>query len=45
MNLLKDINQKNGTTVIVVTHDPTVSEFANRKIIISDGEIIMDEGI
>ncbi|HBR31368.1 MAG: ABC transporter ATP-binding protein [Eubacteriales bacterium] len=42
MDLLININQSAGTTVIVVTHDPTVSAAAERKIIISDGIIKKD---
>lgn len=42
MNLLVDIN-KEGTTIILVTHDEKISDFASRKIIMSDGRIISEE--
>lgn len=39
MRLLGELNSQ-GTTVIVVTHDPKIAEYANTNIILSDGEII-----
>lgn len=39
MNILKGCNQK-GKTVIIVTHDREVAEFADRVINIKDGMII-----
>ena len=38
MNMLKDLNEK-GKTLIIVTHDPTVAEYAERIITISDGRV------
>ena len=40
MELLKDLN-KNGVTIVVVTHNPEVSEYANRTIIVKDGKILL----
>lgn len=45
MALLETVNKKRGTAVIVVTHDPTVSAYAKRKIVISDGVIIEDKKV
>ncbi|MGN0470806.1 MAG: ABC transporter ATP-binding protein [Acutalibacteraceae bacterium] len=42
MELLSDLNKKQNITLIVVTHDNTVAEFCQRKIIISDGQIKSD---
>lgn len=39
LRLLKDLNEKNQQTFIIVTHDPEVSEYADRKIYIRDGLI------
>ncbi|MFA6333824.1 MAG: ABC transporter ATP-binding protein [Methanoregula sp.] len=38
MELMTDLNRK-GTTVIIVTHDPTIAEYTNRTIRIVDGRI------
>jgi putative ABC transport system ATP-binding protein len=38
MNLLRDLN-KQGVTVIVVTHNPEVGEYANKILSVRDGEI------
>ena len=34
MNLLKELNEKNGITLIVITHDDSVADYCKRKIII-----------
>lgn len=39
MALLKELN-KNGKTIIIVTHDSNIASYANRIITISDGKII-----
>lgn len=41
MELLTELNQE-GKTIIMVTHEPEVADFATRKIIIRDGEITTD---
>ncbi len=38
MNLLKDLNNQ-GVTVVLVTHNPELSEFASRTILVRDGKI------
>lgn len=38
MELLKQLNEE-GVTIIVVTHNPEVSEYADRTIIVKDGSI------
>lgn len=42
MSLLHDLHEK-GSTVAVITHDPTVASYAHRRIHIVDGKIISDE--
>ena len=39
MQLLKDLNQSEGITQVIVTHDPVVAEKTNRIIRIIDGVI------
>lgn len=41
MELLTTLN-KEGKTIIMVTHEPEIADFATRKIIIRDGEITTD---
>lgn len=39
MALLQDLNRK-GRTIVMVTHDPKTATYANRTIVIRDGEIV-----
>lgn len=39
MEILKDINEKHGVALIMVTHSPAHAEYASRKIEIEDGQI------
>lgn len=41
MRLLTELN-KEGKTIIMVTHEPETADFATRKIVIRDGEITAD---
>jgi putative ABC transport system ATP-binding protein len=43
MNLLLDLNRTNGTTLIIVTHDPDVAAVAGRVISLHDGQIASEE--
>ncbi len=40
MNLLKKLNEENGKTIIMVTHDLEYMKYANRVIHIIDGKIV-----
>jgi putative ABC transport system ATP-binding protein len=42
MGMLTDINQR-GQTVVLVTHDPRISEYASRTIQMLDGHIMIDD--
>ena len=39
LNLMKQVNKDEGTTFIFSSHDPTISEMADHKIILRDGLI------
>lgn len=39
MQLLKELNEERGMTVIVVTHDPEIARYAHRVVYIRDGQI------
>lgn len=40
MGLLDDLNRNRGKTIIMVTHDPAIAEYAHRVIRIVDGKIL-----
>ncbi len=42
MRMLRFLCRKQGKTIIVVTHDPTVASYADRMISLRDGDIIED---
>lgn len=42
MHLFQELN-KTGVTIVIVTHEPDIAEYAERIIKISDGKIISDE--
>lgn len=41
MQLLTELNRE-GKTIVMVTHEPKIADFATRKIVIRDGEITRD---
>ncbi len=43
LKLLVDLNQVEGTTLVLVTHDPAVAALAHRRITLRDGAVIQDE--
>jgi len=42
MNLFTELNKELGITIIVVTHEPEVALYADRKVVFRDGLIIED---
>lgn len=42
MNLFTNLNNELGITIIMVTHEPDVAEYTNRKVVFRDGHIIED---
>ena len=43
MKLLTDLNQTDGITVSLVTHEPDMAKFARRHIIFKDGHLVRDD--
>ena len=43
MGLLRDLNQSQGTTFIVVTHDQAVARQTNRVLVMEDGRIVRED--
>ena len=43
LELLISLNQREGTTLVLVTHDPVLSARAARRIVLHDGVIVKDE--
>ncbi len=43
MKILAELNQKNGITIVTVTHDNYVASYAQRIIRLKDGEIVEDK--
>jgi putative ABC transport system ATP-binding protein len=43
MNLLVELNQKRGITIVMVTHEPDIAAFARRTVSFRDGLIEKDE--
>jgi ABC-type lipoprotein export system ATPase subunit len=42
MELFRELNDKNGITVILVTHEQDVARYARRWVVLRDGEIVSD---
>jgi putative ABC transport system ATP-binding protein len=42
MNILQRLNREQGLTIILVTHEPDVAEYADRTIMVRDGVIVED---
>ena len=43
LELLLNLNKSEGTTLVLVTHDPVLATYADRKIVLRDGLVISDE--
>jgi len=43
LELIKRLHEEEGFTIIVVTHDPYVAQWAERVVTIEDGRVIKDE--
>ncbi len=45
MALLQELNSEKGITVIIITHEDDISQYAERVVSFMDGEIIKDEKV
>ena len=43
IELLKELNRTSGITIIIVTHEEDIARFAERRIVMRDGEVVNDE--
>ncbi len=43
LELLLNLNKTEGTTLVLVTHDPVLATYADRRIVLRDGLVIQDE--
>lgn len=43
MEIIRKLNREAGVTVIVVTHEPDIGAYADRMIVMRDGQIVSDE--
>jgi putative ABC transport system ATP-binding protein len=43
LDLLITLNQREGTTLVLVTHDMTLASLADRIVTLSDGKVVKDE--
>jgi len=43
IQLFEELNQKNGKTILLVTHEPDIAAYARRIITVRDGKILSDE--
>jgi putative ABC transport system ATP-binding protein len=45
MDLLVDTARDEGTTVVVVTHEPRVAAYADREVVVRDGRVLASVGV
>ena len=43
LELLLNLNKTEGTTLVLVTHDPVLATYANRRIVLRDGLVVSDD--
>jgi putative ABC transport system ATP-binding protein len=45
MSLFQQLNAERGITVVLVTHETDIAEYAKRIIVMRDGRIVRDRGV
>lgn len=43
MSLLRDLNQTQGATILIVTHDPAVARQTQRVVVMADGKVLRED--
>ncbi len=43
LKLLKEVNEKYNTTILIITHNSSIAQMCNRTVKISDGKIFLNE--
>lgn len=45
MAIFQKMHREQGTTVVVITHEPSVADYCQRKVVLRDGRIISDDQV
>ncbi|HWQ52717.1 MAG TPA: ABC transporter ATP-binding protein [Bryobacteraceae bacterium] len=45
MNLFQELNRERGITIVLVTHETDIAEYAKRMVVMRDGRIVRDQPI
>lgn len=45
MTLFKRLNKENGITIVMVTHEPDIARYADRRVYFKDGRVVKDDKI
>jgi len=45
MEIFQKLNQERGLTIVLVTHEPDIAQFAKRSLVFRDGKIRKDEAV
>ena len=40
LSVLRDLNERLGQTILLITHDPTVASYAHRLVHMLDGQVV-----
>lgn len=43
MELFTELSDEHGTTIVMVTHEPTIAAYADREVIVRDGRLLVPE--
>jgi putative ABC transport system ATP-binding protein len=45
MTLFQELNRERGITVVLVTHENDIAEYAKRVVVMRDGRIVRDRAV